>query len=452
LDELRRQFEELLRAYRDHKLNPETSTRSNEDERSIEKSLERKANLAAQTFQAVFKKRLEDHPSVLSSMDFDSAIGLMIEWASQLLAWPQDQESFSTIEQCSSRLRELTSELRDDSSGSAFQHQWPLIRKLRVYLNAYILSKGLIIADLPGLRDQNSARKAITERYIRQCHQVFAVTRIDRAITDESVKEIFELARCADLSKIDVVCTRSEEVQAREARHDWIAENAIIEELQSAVDNDNNEVECLKEELEEGEQDLTSLTRQAKHDLQKLEQEYRKAEKSRLTSEFELFRFIIELRNDKVSSRLREQYRDHPIAATLQTFCVSNKIYWDHREKPVATSTAYLNLSGIIELRKYCIGIVADSQLRATTEFINNQVPAFLGSVELWVGAGSGNANAERKQQILDAVSTVQEALDEVRYPGFAARATPTKAEMSYEYPLIAALVSPDLEASKNRR
>ena len=348
-------------------------------------------------------------------MLFEHAVGMMVEWASQLLPRQEGQESFSTVEGCSSRLRELTSESDDSLPNGVSRACWPFIQKLRVYLKAYILSKGLIIADLPGLRDLNSARKAITERYVRQCHQILVVAKIDRAITDESIKEIFELASRANLSKIDVICTRSEEIQMREARHDWPAETGTIEEMQRNIDADKEEINSLKEEIEEYEQYLTNLTREEERQLMRLQQDYRRAEKSRENHEFELLRHIIKLRNDKVSDGLRKEYRNHTIATTLKTFCVSNKTYWDNREKPATAALPYLKLSGILELRRYCIGIVADSHLRATREFIKDEIPAFLGSVELWVEAGSGNASAERKQQILDAVSAIQRELDEVR-------------------------------------
>jgi hypothetical protein len=348
-------------------------------------------------------------------MPFEDAVGTMVEWASQLVPRQERQESFCTIEGCSSRLRELTSESDNRFPNGASRTCWPFIRKLRVYLKAYILSKGLIIADLPGLRDLNSARKAITERYVRQCHQILVVAKIDRAITDESIKEIFELASRANLSKIDVVCTRSEEIQMREARHDWSAERATIEEMQRKIDDDIEEINSLKEEIEEYEQDLTNLTREEERQLMRLQQDCRRAEKSSENRGFELLRHIVKLRNEKVSDCLRKEYRNHPIATTLKIFCVSNKIYWDNREKPGTAALPYLKLSGILELRRYCIGIVAESHLRATREFIRDEIPAFLGSVELWVEAGSGNASAERKQQILDAVSAIQRELDEVR-------------------------------------
>jgi hypothetical protein len=417
LGELKKQFEELLRAYRDYQSLPRNSRGRDEDDEddNDRRRLQRKADLARETFRASFRERLEQTPTVLSSMLFEHAVGTMVEWASQLLPQQEGQESFSTVEGCSSRLRELTSESDDSLPNGVSRACWPFIQKLRVYLKAYILSKGLIIADLPGLRDLNSARKAITERYVRQCHQILVVAKIDRAITDESIKEIFELASRANLSKIDVICTRSEEIQMREARHDWPAETGTIEEMQRNIDADKEEINSLKEKIEEYEQYLTNLTREEERQLMRLQQDYRRAEKSRENHEFELLRHIIKLRNDKVSDGLQEEYRNHTIATTLKTFCVSNKIYWDNREKPATAALPYLKLSGILELRRYCIGIVADSHLRATREFIKDEIPAFLGSVELWVEAGSGNASAERKQQILDAVSAIQRELDEVR-------------------------------------
>ncbi|RYO90874.1 hypothetical protein DL766_001625 [Monosporascus sp. MC13-8B] len=419
LDELKRQFEELLRAYRDYQSLPGNSRGRDEDDEddNNRRRLQRKADLAKGTLRASFKERLEQTPSVLSSMPFEHAVETMVEWASQLLPRQGGQESFRTVEGCSARLRELSSESDDSLPNGGSRPCWPFIQKLRVYLKAYILSKGLIITDLPGLRDLNSARKAITERYVRQCHQILVVAKIDRAITDESIKEIFELASRANLSNIDVICTRSEEIQMQEARHDWPAERATIEEMQKEIDADTDEIDSLREEIVEYEQDLTNLTQEEERELMRLRRDCHRAERSRETHKFELLRHIVELRNDKVSDRLREEYRNYPIARTMKTFCVSNKLYWENRGKPATAALPYLKLSGILELRRYCIGIVAESRLRATREFIRDEIPAFLGSVELWVDAGSSNASAERRQRILDAVSAVQRELDELKSP-----------------------------------
>lgn len=61
-----------------------------------------------------------------------------------------------------------------------------------------------------GLRDLNHARQNVTERYVRQCNQVFAIARTGRATTDAGVKEVFELARQAELRNVAVICTMSD--------------------------------------------------------------------------------------------------------------------------------------------------------------------------------------------------------------------------------------------------
>lgn len=89
-------------------------------------------------------------------------------------------------------------------------------------------------------------------------------------------------------------------------------------------------------------------------------------------------------------------------------------MYSKERERPAQRALPFLTLSGILELRRYCIGLVAESHLRATTEYIKDEIPALLGSIELWIQAGSGDVNAERKEKILDAVSVIQRQLDGV--------------------------------------
>lgn len=123
---------------------------------------------------------------------------------------------------------------------------------------------------------------------------------------------------------------------------------------------------------------------------------------------------IITFRNRKVSSELKNRYRSYPGGDHLPTFCVSNTMYLQERERPAQRALPFLTLSGILELRRYCIGIVAESHLRATTEYIKDEIPALLGSIELWIQAGSGDVNAERKQRILDTVSFIQRELDGV--------------------------------------
>lgn len=74
----------------------------------------------------------------------------------------------------------------------------------------------------------------------------------------------------------------------------------------------------------------------------------------------------------------------------------------------------FLNLSGIIDLRKQCLSIVADSQLHAAKQYMQDAVPALLGSLQLWVDSGFGTSDAETKQSIRTALAKTKEQISAV--------------------------------------
>ena len=406
------QVEELLRACRDYQVLLADPSQSQDIEADEErKSLQSKARIAEDTFKAIFGDELKRFPTVLTTMPFELAMTTMISWISRVLPGQGGLEKFHDIEALSSRLRELSSKSEDGPTDPSPRVHWPFIRDLRVYLRAYILSKGLIIADLPGLRDLNSARKAITERFVRRCDHVFVVANIDRATTNESIEKFFELAQSLHQAKVDVICTKSEVLELREAKSDWPMERAAIEEMQQAIDADTDLVKSLNEEIADLGQDVekfADLNHEDAQQLVNLQWERGRVVQSKEAHEFHLKHHIINLRNRRVSEDLRLKYRGSKI------FCISNNLYHDNRHEPEKIAMPFLQLSGILQLRRYCIGIVARSRLHATQDFIGDQIPAFLGSVMLWVEAGSGNASAKAKQQTLDAVSAIQSEMRQV--------------------------------------
>jgi len=162
LEELKAQFKDLLQAYRDYKsLTSESDITAEERE-----DLKKKADLAGSTFTSSFRDRLAQNPRILLSSPFDHTLDTMMDWASQILPRQGNmQSSFALIEQCSSRLNQLTSETDDAARTSV----WPFIRKIRVYLKAHILSKGLIIADLPGMSSSVSIKMKNWHAKLSRC-------------------------------------------------------------------------------------------------------------------------------------------------------------------------------------------------------------------------------------------------------------------------------------------
>lgn len=50
----------------------------------------------------------------------------------------------------------------------------------------------------------------ITERYIVNCDEIFAIAHIGRAITDAGVKAVIDLAHKTKREHVGIVCTRSD--------------------------------------------------------------------------------------------------------------------------------------------------------------------------------------------------------------------------------------------------
>ena len=46
---------------------------------------------------------------------------------------------------------------------------WPLIKVVRIYTKADVLSTGAVIVDLPGIQDSNTARAVVARNYMKQC-------------------------------------------------------------------------------------------------------------------------------------------------------------------------------------------------------------------------------------------------------------------------------------------
>jgi hypothetical protein len=132
---------------------------------------------------------------------------------------------------------------------------------------------GEVTLTIVGLRDVNSARRRITERYIRECDEIFAVCNIIRAITDEGVKAVVELADKASLSDVGIVCTRSDvclpleylptlesllsdlaakEIRADEAEKDWKDRRAkMVSRGRAAIRTAVRDLERIEDEIKE---------------------------------------------------------------------------------------------------------------------------------------------------------------------------------------------------------
>ncbi|KAK7225431.1 hypothetical protein V2G26_013434 [Clonostachys chloroleuca] len=404
VQELNEQLERMLEDFRHYSFHADEMTTAEE-----KKAAKDRANVAKDTFKAMFRGRM-NNDSFLLQRTQPEVLQSLVRWAEeQRPSHAVTSQRNLSLEQCSDALFVLSSE-RLSRSGPAI---WPFIKTIRVFLNAHALKQGLVLVDLPGLRDLNSARRCITERYILECNEIFVICNIGRAVTDEGVLHVFNLAQRARLRNVGIVCTRSEDIVPSEALRDWDGmRQARIKSLIAAIDEDTQyhrelEAEIMELDKLEDEGDLSEVDREERSLLGRSK---RQLEKKIEDGKFELTQFLVTTRNEFVTKKLSQKY-EHRVDGLLRIFCISNKLYNDKRNEPKDRSFPYLKLSGIIDLRKHCISIVAQAQRRVVVQFINDNIPALLSKIQLWVRSGARTADQERRIATIAALDNIEREL-----------------------------------------
>lgn len=395
--ELFEQLDELLKSYRAFKS-------------GVGGESKEKAELAMDTFKSMFHGKFEDEGWVLEE-DECVVLNRFKTWATQArdLVSPGRQVA-QTLQECSSLLMPLSSDPIDPSQPPV----WPYVRKIKVQLKAHILSKGLVLVDLPGLRDLNSARRNITQQYVINCHEIIAICSIKRAITDVGVRTVFELAQQARLERVGIICTSADDVNFNEIANDWDREESRrIKDL-------NRSLRAVDDEIAEDSQELATFDGLPSEDAETQKEKLALLEKKmtldnrRNGIEFQRREFAIRTRNSHVIQELRKRPEAQARGDTLPVFCVGNKMYQEKRKLDKSVALKYLNLSGIIEARKHLVAVVGESQLRASKNFLEHNVPALLRDVELWVQSGAGSASAEEKQAVRHVLRKAERKLEKV--------------------------------------
>lgn len=125
--------------------------------------------------------------------------------------------------------------------------------------------------------------------------------------------------------------------------------------------------------------------------------------------------YLIQTRNKHVRKELKGIYDSQVPGNDVKVSCISNKIYWDHREQPKADSLPWLKLSGILEIRKHCISIVAHRQRQAAQRYMRDDIPALLAQISLWVQSGARTASQERREALCRVLENTEKQLRKVR-------------------------------------
>ncbi|KAH6682229.1 hypothetical protein F5X68DRAFT_192586 [Plectosphaerella plurivora] len=317
-------------------------------------------NSAFEPHQQFSEKWLKD----LSEGAADRINAQFIQWA-HAIEWPKGD----TTKMESSALWRSEAEDADECcrKTAAFMSEglWPFTKIIEIYLSSPVLDSGLILADLPGLRDTNLARVKATQEYLLRCDRILIVTKIARAITDQSVQSTLFSAVSRHIPmeweesggknlKLAVVCTEADRINPRTAIHEHCGDGKPIS----------------KQELRNFEADINAA-KGARDDKQR-----KKAEKR--------LKFALSgARSKHVSQALQKRYASDT-GGKLDVFCVGNHAYEKYCER---NDAALVRASGIPSLRRYCFTVTANDRLVDARSWIQTSVPGLLNSAELWASS-----------------------------------------------------------------
>ncbi|PYH84639.1 hypothetical protein BO82DRAFT_304125 [Aspergillus uvarum CBS 121591] len=397
--EIRELLEELLSSVRKYYTDAFREVKKSEEKEDIKAAALR----AWETLRSLFPHEEGFDLEFLSKEGEESVNTILTtlqEWAMAGLDYRpggRDNLRYSMVARHGDECMEQLDNLMADSKDSKRPALWPFVKLIRVYLRSPVLRTGLVLADVPGFRDLNYARVRATERYLRHnCDEVFIVSSILRCTTDQSIGEIIQL--CARDQPIRIVCTRSEDVDAKEtARSSSTEDAARIRNMDSRI-----------EHLESNIRSTRSRRRRASGSRgRSLAAEETDLSDQKDALQLELDRFLITRRNTRVTDVLLAAWGNN-----ARVFCVSNKLYADHRFIDIDEANGYRALSGITELRRYCQSVPADAQLRATVIYLKNEVPALLGSINQWVLAGSSGITVARAELLRGVLVEAERTLE----------------------------------------
>ncbi|CAK7218513.1 hypothetical protein SEUCBS140593_003572 [Sporothrix eucalyptigena] len=310
------------------------------------RKLENESEVAWSTLRTAFRHEhgfnkafLED----LSDGAWDRILAKLVEWSDNI-QWPHGdtpghwKTTAQTVDEC-----------RDETWRFTEDRYWPFTEIIRIYLNSSILDSGIVLADLPGLKDVNLARFRATQNYLIRCDSILIVGRITRAVSDASMQSALYLSlkKHAPSSlrqgnapdfKVAFVCTHSEEFNIRSAIRE-LPDGDLktnLNRLQRSI----NLAQRAGDRLREWDTKLEGLT-------------------------------------EAYTSEMGE-------GQDLSVFCVSNTWY---DEYTLAGNRDLITESQIPALRTYCRTISVDAQMAETKQYLHCEMPELLTSLGLWASS-----------------------------------------------------------------
>lgn len=104
---------------------------------------------------------------------------------------------------------------------------------------------------------------------------------------------------------------------------------------------------------------------------------------------------LIRARNKEVKINLQAKYSEHFLPKQMPVYCIDNSLY-HNQNSPLA-----VEVSGIPDLRRYCLSLPGRALFRSADTFLESRLPALINSLEIWLEAAH-NAGTQSLSDVVD--------------------------------------------------
>ncbi|KAK6362832.1 hypothetical protein TWF730_000285 [Orbilia blumenaviensis] len=197
----------------------------------FQKPITRESKATSQRLKHLFPGiKLESLPDVLRQIDELYAKDGIPQTGVLTIHCESEQE-------CAATLRSLTV---SPSEKPTAQEKWPIIEKIRVYLDSEVLDTGAVIADIPGI-DDNVTRVDPMQRYLSVAQELIIVTHLDNIFVDDinTLEEIgYEGVTFLDGRSRGVIVTTHLDEYTPEKAKAWFKKNKQFKDTFDEVSAD----------------------------------------------------------------------------------------------------------------------------------------------------------------------------------------------------------------------
>ncbi|KAH7631152.1 hypothetical protein B0T09DRAFT_305665 [Sordaria sp. MPI-SDFR-AT-0083] len=131
---------------------------------------------------------------------------------------------------------------------------WTLIKVVRIYTKASVLSTGVCLVDLPGVQDSNAARAAVAANYMKACTGLWIVAPITRAVDDKTGKSLLgdsfkrQLKYDGAYSAVTFICSKTDDISVIEAMESLNLEDRVSEH-EAQIRSKEDDIKKLKKKV-----------------------------------------------------------------------------------------------------------------------------------------------------------------------------------------------------------